>query len=30
MADRGRDRDRDRDKDLAWEEISVEHVVQDQ
>ena len=28
MADR--DRDRDRDKDLAWEEISVEHVVQDQ
>ncbi len=28
MADRGRDRDRD--KDLAWEEISVEHVVQDQ
>ena len=30
MADRGRDRDRDRDKDLAWEEISVEHVVQAQ
>ena len=24
------DRDRDKDKDLAWEEISVEHVVQDQ
>ncbi len=30
MTDRDRDRDRDKDKDLAWEEISVEHVVQDQ
>ena len=30
MTDRDRDRNKDRDKDLAWEEISVEHVVQDQ
>ena len=30
MTDRDRDRNKDRDKDLAWEEISVEHIVQDQ
>jgi ADP-ribose pyrophosphatase len=30
MTDRDRDRNKDRDKDLAWEEIRVEHVVQDQ